>query len=75
MNCAEYKAKTLMNYEADKAEENLSDTYESVEVTRKERKVELVVGKSGIDYNFQHTGWYSDKSEYDKVYSPRQILE
>ena len=64
-----------MKYEADKAEENGAYVDYAVEVTKKKRKVKGEVGKSGINYNFQHTGWYYEKSEDDQVYSPIQILE
>ena len=46
-----------------------------MEVIKKKRKVEGAVGKSGINYDFQYTGWSSDESEDAQVYSPRNLLE
>ena len=68
MKCTEYKDKTLMKYEADKAKENGADSYDAVEVTMKKRKVERSMGKSGINYDFQHSGWSSDDSEESQLY-------
>ena len=48
---------------------------DAVEVTKNKRKVEGEVRKSGIKYNFQHTGWYSDESEDAQVYLPRHIIK
>ena len=58
----------LMKYEADKAKENGAYSYDAVEVTNKKRKVEGSMGKSGINYDFQHTGWSSDNSEEAQLY-------
>ena len=33
------------------------------------------MGKCGINYDFQHTGWSSDELEDAQVYSTRQLLE
>ena len=65
----------IIKYEANKAEEHGADADYSVEVAKNKRKVEGAVGKSGINCDFQHTGWSSEKSEDAQVYSPRNILE
>ena len=75
MQCADYKAKTLMRYQAQKAENNGSDADNAVEVTKKKMKVYGEVGKNGMNYDFQHTGWSSDESEDAQVDSSRQLLE
>ena len=54
MHFTEYKSKTLMKYEADKAGENGADSDDTMEVTNKSN-VEGEVGKNCINYNFQHT--------------------
>ena len=66
--CREEKSKTIMKYEADKAKENGAYSYDAVEVINKKRKVEGSMGKSGINYDFQHTGWSSDNSEEAQLY-------
>ena len=38
-------------------------------------KVYGEVGKNGMNYDFQHTGWSSDESEDAQVDSSRQLLE
>ena len=43
MQCAEYKAKTIMKYDSDKAEENGADADDSVKFTKNKRKVEGAV--------------------------------
>ena len=60
MQCAEYKAKTLVKYETDKAEKNGADAYDAVEVAKNKRKVKGAVGESSINYNFQNNGWSSE---------------
>ena len=64
-----------MKYEADKAEEKLYYAYDAVEFTKKKMEVEGAVGKIGINYDFQHTWWSSDKSEDAQVQSPSHLLE
>ena len=64
-----------LNMRQIRKKENRADADDAVEVTKKKRKLEGAVGKSVINYNFKHTGWYSDKSEYAQVYSPMKILE
>ena len=39
MQCAKYKHKTIVKYEAENAEENGADADETVEVTKKKNKV------------------------------------
>ena len=49
MQCAEYKANTIVKYWYDKSELNGADADDAVEVTKKKIKVEGAVGKSGIN--------------------------
>ena len=49
MQCAEYKANTIVKYGYDKSELNGSDADDAVEVTKNKIKVEGAVGKSGIN--------------------------
>ena len=64
-----------MKYEADKSEENISDADDAMGVPNNKRKAKEAVGKSGINYNFQHSRRSSENSEDAQVYSPRQLLE
>ena len=68
MQCAQEKVNTLRKYEAEKSEEKGADADDATEVTKKKSKAEGEVEKSGINYDFQHTGWSSDKSEDAQVY-------
>ena len=46
-----------------------------MEVTKKKSKAEGAADKSGINYDFHHSGWSFDDSEDAQLYLPRHILK